>query len=84
MLLYPLGSPELEALMRENSDITESSVLAVRSRYRKQWKERLLTMGREIQDDIANLIRNAFSFFHRQFMQIRCGINLAVFTIHIA
>ena len=84
MLLYSLGSPELEALMRENSDITESSVLAVRSRYRKHWKERLLTMGQALQNNIVDLIRNAFSFFHRQFMQIRCGINLAVFSIHIA
>ena len=84
MLLYPLGSPELEALMRENSDITESSVLAVRSRYRKHWKERLLTMGRELRNDIADLIRKSFTFFHRQFMHIRCGVNLAVFSIHIA
>lgn len=84
MLLYPLGSPELEALMQENSDITESNVLSVRSRYRNQWKERLLTMGRKLQEDIADLIRGSFSFFHRQFMQIRSGINLAAFSIHIA
>ena len=84
MLLYPLGSPELEELMQANSDITESSVLAVRSRYRKQWKERLLTMGHKVQEEIADLIREAFSFFHRQFMQIRQGTNLAVFSIHIA
>ena len=84
MLLYPLGSPDLEALMQSNSDITESNILAIRSRYRKHWKERLLTMGRELQEDIAALIREAFSFFHRQFMQIRRGINLAVFSIHIA
>ena len=84
MLLYPLGSPELEALMQANSDITESNVLAVRSRYRKQWKERLLTMGQVLRNDIADLIRSAFSYFHRQFMQIRSGINLAFFTIHIA
>ena len=84
MLLYPLGSLELEALMRENSDITESNILAVRSRYRKQWKERLLTMSQSLRNDIADLIREAFSFFHRQFMQIRRGINLAVFSIHIA
>ena len=84
MLLYPLGSPELEALMQGNSDITESNILAIRSRFRKYWKERLLTMGRELRNDIVDLIRNSFSFFHRQFMQIRCGINLAVFSIHIA
>lgn len=84
MLLYPLGSPELEALMQSNSDITESNVLAVRSRYRRNWKERLLTLGMNLEADIAELVQRSFSFFHRQFMQIRCGINLAVFLIHIA
>ena len=84
MLLYPLGSSELETLMQENSDITESNILAIRSRYQRNWKERLLTMGRELPNDIADLIRASFSFFHRQFMQIRRGINLAVFSIHIA
>jgi hypothetical protein len=84
MLLYPLGSPELESLMQKNSDISESNVLAVRSRYRRNWKERLLSMGMAIRDGIADLIRRSFSVFHRQFMQIRRGINLAVFSIHIA
>ena len=84
MLLYPLGSPEMEDLMQANSDISESNVLAVRSRYRQNWKQRLLTMGMAIQEDIADLIRRSFSVFHRQFMQIRRGINLAVFAIHMA
>lgn len=84
MLLYPLGSYELEALMQGNCDITESNVLAVRSRYRRNWKQRLLTMGMAMQDNIADLIRRSFSVFHRQFMQIRRGINLAIFAIHIA
>lgn len=79
MLLYPLGSPELEELMESNCDITESNILAVRSRYRRNWKERLLTMGMSVQTDIAELIQSSFSVFHRQFMQIRSGINLAAF-----
>ena len=83
MLLYPLGSPELESLMQGNSDITESNILAIRGRYRKNWKERLLTLSRKLQDDIAHLIQDSFSFFHRQFMQIHCGINLTAFSIHI-
>ena len=70
--------------MQANSDISESNVLAVRSRYRQNWKQRLLAMGMAIQEDIADLIRRSFSVFHRQFMQIRRGINLAVFAIHIA
>lgn len=84
MLLYPLGSPELEKLMQDNSDISESDVLAVRRRYRRNWKERLQTMGRQIRDDITDLVRLSFSVFHRQFMQIRKGVNLEVFSIHIA
>lgn len=69
--------------MQENSDITESNIMAIRSRYRKKWKERLLTMGRKVQDDIANLIRDSFSCFHRQFMQIHRGKNLTALSIHI-
>ena len=83
MLLYPLGSRELETLMQANSDITESNVLAIRNRYRRNWKERLLTIGKDVRDDIDKLIQRAFSAFHRQFMQIHRGINLAVFSIHI-
>lgn len=84
MLLYPLGSRELETLMQSNCDITESNVLAVRSRYRQNWKERILSMGMTLQVDIADLIQRSFFVFHRQFMQIHRGINLAVFAIHIA
>jgi len=83
MLLYPLGSQELESLMQENNDLTESNILAVRGRYRKNWRERLLTMGRKPHDDITNLIRDSFSLFHRQFMQIHRGINLTALSIHI-
>ena len=83
MLSYPLGSPELEELMQFNSDISESNILAVRSRYRRNWKERLASMGNEIRDGIAVLIRQSFSVFHRQFMQIHRGINMSIFSIHI-
>ena len=83
MLSYSLGSPELESLMQDNTDITESNVLAVKSRYRQEWKERLATMAMKVQDSILDLIRRAFQSFHRQFMQIHRGINLEAFLIHI-
>jgi len=83
MLIYQLGSPELEALMQDNCDINESNILAVRSRYRRNWKERLLTIGMKVRDGIADLIQQACSVFHRQFMQIHCGTILADFSIHI-
>ena len=44
--------------MQGNSDITESNILAIRGRYRKNWKERLLTLSRKLQDDIAHLIQD--------------------------
>ena len=84
MLSYSLGSPELESLMQDNTDITESNVLAVKSRYRQEWKERLATMAMKVQDSILDLIRRAFQSFHRQFMQIHRGINLEAFLIHIS
>lgn len=83
MLLYPLGSEELNKLMNGNSDITESNILAIRSRYRRRWKERILAMGQQLQTEIAELIQRSFATFHRQFMQIHRGTNLAFFTIHI-
>lgn len=83
MLLHPLGSPELEELMRDNCDITESNVLAVGSRYRRNWRERLAALGMKLGDGIADLVRNSFAAFHRQFMQIHRGINHAVLSIHI-
>ena len=44
--------------MKGNSDITESNILAIRGRYRKNWKERLLSLSRKLQDDIAHLIQD--------------------------
>ena len=44
--------------MQGNSDITESNILAIRGRYRKNWKGRLLTLSRKLQDDIAHLIQD--------------------------
>lgn len=44
--------------MQGNSDITESNILAIRGRYRKNWKERLLTLSWKLQDDIAHLIQD--------------------------
>ena len=44
--------------MQGNSDITEYNILAIRGRYRKNWKERLLSLSRKLQDDIAHLIQD--------------------------
>ncbi len=84
MILLSVWSAEIQELMEANQDITESNVAAVKRRYKKHWKERVAAMEREITDGISELIRAAFSTFHRQFMQIRSGINLENFSIHLA
>ena len=84
MILFSLWSPEIQKMLEENQDITESDVATVKRRFKKHWKERLSAMGKEITDSISDLIRAAFSTFHRQFMQIRSGINMEFFSIHIA
>lgn len=83
MLLYSLGSSELEELMQDNPDITESNILSTRSRYKQHWKERLKAIGCKLRDKIADIIRKAFLNFHRQFMQIHKGGNLSFMQIHI-
>lgn len=83
MILFSIWSPEIQQLLEDNQGITESDVAAVKRRFKKHWKERLAAMGKEITDSISDLIRTAFSFFHRQFMQIRSGINLTFFSIHL-
>lgn len=83
MILHSIWSPEIQQLLEDNPQITESDVAAVKRRFRKHWKERLAAMGKEITDSISDLIRTAFAYFHRQFMQIRSGINLGNFAIHI-
>ena len=84
MIMLSVFSSELEQIMTENPEITESDTIAVKRRYRKFWKERLAAIGKDITTNLEELVRSAFSSFHRQFMQIRWGINLENFQIHIA
>ncbi len=84
MIQFKFSSDEIQELLDENLDITDSDVYAVKRRYKEQWKERLNTMKKKITDSLGELIRSSFSEFHRQFMQIRRGINLEFFAVHIA
>lgn len=79
MILFSLWSPEIQKLLEENQNISESDVAAVKRRFKEHWKERLAAMGKEVSESISDLIRSAFAIFHRQFMQIRSGINLGEF-----
>ena len=83
MIQFSLWSSEIQKLLEVNQKITESDVAAVKRRFKKHWKERLAAMEKEITDNISDLVHSAFSIFHRQFMQIRSGINLAFSSIHL-
>lgn len=84
MLLHPLGSDELEKIMIENTDITESDVLRVRYRFRHHWAQRLKAIGAELCCCIRQLMDQCYLAFRRQFMQIRRGIYLRCSCTHIA
>jgi len=83
MILFKMGSSRIQKVMEGNPEITESDIRAVKRRFKQQWKERLLTMGHRITDRLEDLIQSAFSIFHRQFMQIRRGINLEFSVTHL-
>lgn len=74
ILQYRLGATELEQLMTDNPEITESDVLRIRDRYKKHWEQRLNTMGMKLHNAISDLILSSFAWFNRQFLQIRRGV----------
>lgn len=58
----------------ENPFMDENNVRSILRRYRRFWKQRLLSEGISLEDP-ATLISRCFSFYSLQFMQIRCTIN---------
>lgn len=72
-------SPDYSVLMAENPEIDESNIASVLRQFNHFWKERLLSQGISLLDH-CNLIRLSFSFFKRQFMQIKCTPNILFST----
>lgn len=66
---------DLEPLMIHNPSIDESNCRYIIRSFLKHWKQRLLS-ERILLSDTAALIRNCFSAFARQFMQIHCTPNI--------
>lgn len=73
------GSPDYSAVMADNPEIDESNIASVLRQFRCFWKERLLSHDISL-TDCNNLIRQSFSFFRRQFMQIKCTPNILFLT----
>jgi len=70
---YESESPT-SAVLDDNPALDESTLRHVITRYREHWKQRLLTFRISMQP-LSSLIRQCFSLFGRQFMQIKPTIN---------
>ena len=62
-------------ILQSIPDMEESNVSQIIARYRKFWKQRLLSEGISLAPS-HQLILKCFCAFQRQFMQIRSGINI--------
>lgn len=65
------GERNYGAVMNANALIDESDVRSVIRRYRRGWKERLISFGLSIWQEAEALLRDCFRHFRRQFLQIR-------------
>lgn len=58
----------------ELADITEWAIRNIHRNFQRLWKEMLLSITQDL-EHLADLVRNSFRHFRRQFMQIHCGMN---------
>lgn len=68
-------SPNYLNLMYKNPEIDENNVYSVLRQFNHFWKERLLSQSVSLADYHC-LLEQCFSFFRRQFMQIKCTPNI--------
>lgn len=66
---------ELKTLMNHNPSIDESNCRYIIRNFLHHWKQRILSAKITLSDR-ASLIRDCFSLFARQFMQIHCNPNI--------
>jgi hypothetical protein len=78
-ILLAVDSSETARIMNSNPDISECDIYHVRQQFRKHWQARLVVLCLILTSPIQELIRQSFEVFHRQFMQIRRGVNLKIF-----
>ena len=72
------ASPDYSSVMAANPEIDESNIASVLRQFNRFWKERLLSQGISLADH-NDLVHQAFAFFRRQFMQIKCTPNILFF-----
>ena len=62
-------------ILKSNFSIDENNIRSVILRYRKYWKSRILSYN-ILRYPLTSLVKQCFSIFERQFMQIRSTLNL--------
>lgn len=72
-ILHSTSPKEAEEIMVQNHWIDESNISHLIKQYRKHWKQSLLSEN-IVMDD--SLIFQCFYHFKRQFMQIKCLLNI--------
>jgi len=66
----------LRQIISSNPKINIWNLIYIIRQYQHHWKERLLAMKSSVFDDIDQLISYCFTFYKRQFMQIKRTRNL--------
>ena len=79
ILDHALSDGDFSAIMDATPSIDESSIRSVIRRFRRYWKQRLLSEGIPFSPS-TGFIRACFSAFHRQFMQIKSTPNILFLT----
>lgn len=67
--------PDYSSIMSETPEIDESNIASICRQFKHFWKERLLSESISFVDT-SMLLQQCFSFFRRQFMQIKCTANI--------
>ena len=65
--------------MESNPEITECDIYHIRAQFRKYWQARLVVLNLILSAPVQELVQQSLEVFHRQFMQIRRGVNLKTF-----
>lgn len=70
---------EYEKIMEDNILIDESNISHIKRKFKKHWKERLLTYNIKLDYNLTYL---CFRYYNKQFMQIKYTINLLYTFTH--
>lgn len=71
------------SVMNNNPLIDESSIAYIVRSFRKHWQQRLNTFKINISTSVKHLVQLCLKYFSRQFMQIKCTVNIFYTPTHI-